>query len=71
MEKVSEKSTDVVLQKIQAIEKEIFELKLFVLKDFSPSGKRLVTLKGILKGVEITEADIQNAKRSLYSNLQI
>ena len=71
MDKASEKSTAEVLQKIKAIEKEILELKLFVLKDFSPSGKKLVSLKGILKGVEITKADIENAKQSLYSNLQI
>jgi hypothetical protein len=71
MDKASEKSTVEVLKKIKAIEKEILELKLFVLKDLSPSGKKLVSLKGILKGVEITEADIENAKQSLYSNLQI
>jgi hypothetical protein len=71
MDKASEKSTAEVLQKIKAIEKEISELKLFVLKDFAPSGKKLVSLKGIIKGVEITEADIENAKQSLYNNLQI
>jgi hypothetical protein len=69
MDKASEKSTVEVLKKIKAIEKEILELKLFVLKDLSPSGKKLVSLKGILKGVEIKEADIENAKQSLYSNL--
>ena len=65
------KSTVDMLHKIETIEKEVMDLKLSVLKKLTPSGKKVISLKGILKGVEITEQDINNAKKSLYSNCRI
>ena len=56
-----------ILHKIETIEKEVMDLKLSVLKDLSPSGTKVISLKGILKGVDITEDDIATAKESLYS----
>jgi len=47
------------------------ELKLAVLKKVSLSKKKIVKLKGILKGVNITEEDIISAKKSLYSKTGI
>jgi len=60
-----------VLHKIETIEEEISDLKLSVLKKLTPSKKNLISLKGILKGVEISETDIEEAKKSLYSKIAI
>jgi len=63
------KSTVDMLQKIEAIEKEVMDLKVYVLKKLAPTGKKVVSLKGILKGIEITDEDINSVKRSLYSKV--
>ena len=52
-----------ILHKIENIEKEVMDLKLSILKDLSPSGKKVISLKGILKGVNITEQEIASAKK--------
>ena len=64
---VMKNSTGTLLHKIETIEKEVLNLKLSVLNNLSPSKKKIVSLKGILKGIEITEQDIDKAKKSLYS----
>lgn len=71
MEYATAKSTVDMLHKIETIEKEIMDLKLTVLKELTPTGKKVISLKGILKGVEITEQDINAAKKSLYSNVTL
>ena len=65
------KTTLDVLQKIENIEKEVMDLKLSVLKKLTPTGKKTVSLRGILKGVIITEEDIASAKKSLYSKVGV
>jgi hypothetical protein len=40
-----------------------------VLKKLVPTGKKVVSLKGILKNVDLTEEDIASAKKSLYSKI--
>ena len=60
-----------MLHKIESIEKEIMNLKLSVLKKLTPSGKKVIKLKGILKGVDITNEDITSAKKSLYGKIEI
>jgi hypothetical protein len=60
-----------VLTRIESIEKEIMELKLAVLKQRYPSGKRLITLRGIVKGIDISDKDIAFAKKSLNSKMEI
>ena len=67
MKQAAMKSTPDILHKIEAIEKEVMDLKVSVLKKLSPTGKKVVSLKGILKGVDVTEADISAAKKALYS----
>ena len=57
---VAENTVD-ILHKIETIEKDVMELKLAVLKKVSLSKKKIVKLKGILKGVNITEEDIISA----------
>jgi len=59
------------LDKILAIEKDVAELKLSVLKQIGPTGKKIVKLKGIVPNVEITDEDISIAKTSLYSKARI
>ena len=59
------------LHKLETIEKEVMDLKLSILKNFVPTGKKTTSLRGILKGVDITEADISTAKKSLYGRTRI
>ncbi len=61
----------ITLDKILSIEKDIMELKLSVFKKLSPTGKKLVKLKGIAPGVDITDKDIAFAKRALYGKTRI
>ena len=60
-----------MLHKIETIEKEIVDLKLTVLRNLTPTGKKVISLKGILKGVYITDEDVTSAKKSLYSKIGI
>ena len=55
-----------LLTRLELIEKEIAELKKKLLQEVS--GPR-VTLKGIWKGMEITEQDFEDAKRSLFREI--
>lgn len=65
--KQARKESIEILQDIEDIEDKISDLKLSVLKKLTPSKSHLVSLKGILKGIEISEQDIQKAQKSLYS----
>jgi len=69
MEKI--KSTMQILEKIEAIEKDVMDLKLIVLKKLAPSGMKVISLKGILKGVQVTDKDIATARKSLYSKIRL
>jgi hypothetical protein len=69
MKRGAAKSAIGLLQKIENIEKEVMGLKLTLLKNLTPSGKKVISLKGIVKGFEITEDDISSAKKSLYSKI--
>ena len=53
------------IKKLEKIEKEIFQFKKSA--GFG-AGKIVVSLKGILKGVTITEKDIKGAKKSLFKS---
>lgn len=69
MKHAAVKSTVDMLHKIETIEKEVMGLKLSVLKKLTPSKQNIISLKGILKGMEISEQDIKAAKKSLYSKI--
>ncbi len=71
MKQTAAKVTVDMLNKIEAIEKDVMDLKLSVLKKLTPSGQKVISLKGILKGVKVTEQDIINAKKSLYSKVRL
>jgi hypothetical protein len=47
------------------------DLKLSVLKNMTPSKQKVISLKGILKGINITEKDIAAAKKSLYGKVKL
>ena len=65
------KTTADILHKIQNIEKKVLDLKLSILKDLSPSGKKVILLKGIFKEVDITEQDVATAKKSIYCSTEL
>lgn len=69
MKRFAVKNTSDILQKIESIEKEVMGLKLTLLKNLTPTGKKVISLKGILKGMDVTEEDISSAKKSLYSTI--
>ena len=56
-----------MLHKIEIIEQEVMKLKLSVLKKLAPAGKYIISLRGILKGIDITDRVIAAARKSLYS----
>lgn len=60
-----------ILHKIESIEKDVMDLKLSVLKQLTSHSKKTISLKGILKGIDISEEDIEEAKRSLYSKIKV
>ena len=60
-----------LLSKILAIEHDVMALKMSVLNKLAPTGKKVIKLKGILKGNEITEEDIDIAITSLYSKTDL
>ncbi len=71
MKPAATKSTVDMLHKIETIEKQVIDLKLSVLANLTPSGKNVISLKGILKGIDITEKDIAAAKKSLYDKVKL
>lgn len=64
-------NTDDILDKIETIEKEVMDLKLSILKRLTPTDKKIISLKGTLKGIDATDKDIASAKKSLYSKIGI
>ena len=69
MKQAAIKSSVDMLQKIETIEKEVMDLKVSVLKKLAPTHKKVISLKDILKNVDLTEEDITSAKKSLYSKI--
>lgn len=57
-----------VLAKLEKLEKEVLKLKK---EGEFKLPKKLISLKGILKGVKITEKDIEKAKKSLFKEVKI
>lgn len=55
-------------EKIEELEKEILKLKKGGIFEFPP---KIISLKGILKGIKITEEEINNAKKSLFKEIKV
>jgi len=66
--KFSNMKNQEVLTKLEKLEKEILKIKKG--SEFK-LPKKSISLKGILKGVKITEKDIQKAKKSLFKEIKI
>jgi hypothetical protein len=64
-------NTDDILFKIETIEKDVMDLKRSILKRRTPTEKKIISIKGALKGIDITDKDIASAKKSLYSKIGI
>lgn len=60
-----------VLHQIENIEDEVLDLKLSVLKKWAPSKKNVLSLKGILKNVDISDEDVRKTQRELYGKIEI
>jgi len=58
-----ENQTGYLINRIEALEKELALLKSFVKKR---EQKRIIKLEGLWKGIEITEEDIEEAKKALF-----
>jgi hypothetical protein len=56
---------------VEAIEQDVRTLKLTILRQMRPQGKKPVSLRGTLKGMEITDQDIKLARKSLYGKIGI
>lgn len=61
MKQATLKNSGEILHKIETIEIEMFNLRLTVLKKLTPSPKKIVSLKGVLKNVDISDEDIRQA----------
>ncbi len=67
---IIKESTDLI-HKIEIIEDEILDIKFSILKKLTPSKKNLISLKGIFKDIEVSDEEIEEAKKSLYSKIEI
>ena len=61
-------NTQEVLTKLEKLEKELLKIKKGGKFEFH---KKIISLKGILKGIKISEKDIQKAKKSLFKEIKI
>ena len=56
-----------IYDKVKALEQEILKIKIALLKSGRiKKSKEPISLEGIWEGVEITEEDIERAKKSLF-----
>ena len=53
-------------KKLNKIEKQIDVLKLIMAGAMQNKNKKMISLKGLLSGVEISESDISESKKSLF-----
>lgn len=60
--------TNIILEKkLETLENEVKDMKLMLKRVQSfPEGKKIVKLGGTLKGMEVSEDDIKEAKRALF-----
>jgi hypothetical protein len=53
-------------KKVDMIQRDLDFLKLSLTKGFQT--KKVVSLKGILKGIEVEDEDVEEAKKSLFKS---
>ena len=54
-----------IYPELKKIENEIQSLKILIIKTHQ-MPKQVISLKGMLKGITVTEEDIKEAKKSLF-----
>lgn len=60
-------STAIMEKKLEKIESELYSLKSIVINLVQhPEPKKIIKLKGLLKGIKVNEGDIEEAKNSLF-----
>ena len=57
--------TTLISKKLEALEQELQSLKTMVL---GTPKKKVVSLKGLLKGMKVTDQDFEDAKHSLFQS---
>lgn len=61
--------TSLLNKKLETIENEVYSLKSMLLKIVQePKHKKIVQIKGLLKGISISDEDIEEAKKSLFKS---
>lgn len=55
-------------KKVDAIQKDLEFLKVSVAKGSQVKPKKVVSLKGVIKGVKIEDSDVRGAKRSILKS---
>ena len=61
--------TSLLNKKLETIENEVYSLKSMLLKIVQePKPKKIVKIKGLLKGISVSEEDIEEAKKSLFKS---
>jgi hypothetical protein len=56
-----------IYDKVKELEREIWKIKIALLKSGGiKKSKKPISLEGIWEGIEITEEDIERAKKSLF-----
>ena len=59
----------IILHRIDSLIQEISELK-HIFSEKRLISKKSISLEGIWKGAQISHADIEKAKKSLFSNIE-
>ena len=55
-------------KKLETIEDELYSLKSIIIRVIQqPEPKQILALKGLLKGIQVNEGDIEEAKKSLFN----
>ena len=59
--------TNMMEKKLGEIESELYSLRSIIIKLIQqPEQKKIIRLKGLLKGTIVTEQDIKQSKKSLF-----
>ena len=63
-------NAEVILERVSDIERTLEFLKRDIIKGIEPSEEKKISLFGSVKGGDITEEMIDEAKRSLFGDLE-
>ena len=60
-----------IYNKLNNIEGELDKLKALLAMHMHNKKKKIVSLKGIISGVDVTEENFEEAKKSLFKNVDL